>query len=192
MKPDSQRYSYSITWSEDDQQFVGLCSEFPSLSWLSDTQEGALKGIAQTVQDVLVDMENDRELMPRPNISGRVHADEMRGSELQALRKLLMLDVREAAEEIGQVSARSWQYWESGRYQIPSDVAEKMWAAVEIYKHLKAQIDSLATKQTGFDMSYYTRFDEYLRDHPGKSIIDWRIEQAVASEAFSKGHVVIV
>ncbi|MGV2930163.1 DUF1870 family protein [Vreelandella venusta] len=192
MKPDSQRYSYSIAWSEDDQQFVGLCSEFPSLSWLSDSQEGALKGIAQTVHEALLDMENDRELIPRPNIAGRVHADEMRGSELQALRKLLMLDVREAAEEIGQVSARSWQYWESGRYQVPSDVADKMWAAVDIYKRLKAHIESLVNKQAGFDMSYYTRFNEYLRDNPSKSIIDWRIEQAVAAEAYSKGHIVIV
>ncbi|UTD54939.1 Aca2/YdiL-like domain-containing protein [Halomonas sp. MS1] len=192
MKPDSQRYSYSITWSEDDQQFVGLCSEFPSLSWLSDSQEDALKGIAQAVQDALEDMENDRELIPRPSIAGRVHADEMRGSELQALRKLLMLDIREAAEEIGQVSARSWQYWESGRYQVPSDVADKMWAAVDIYKRLKAHIEGLAAKQAGFDMSYYTRFEDYHRDHPSKSIINWRIEQAVAAEAYSKGHIVIV
>ncbi|WP_237673510.1 DUF1870 family protein [Vreelandella profundi] len=192
MNPDSQHYSYSITWSEDDQQFVGLCSEFPSLSWLSDSQEDALKGIARTVQDALADMGNDSELIPRPKIADRLNAEEMRGSELQALRKLLMLDVREAAEEIGQVSARSWQYWESGRYQIPSDVADKMWAAVDIYKHLKAHVDSLAAKQAGFDMHYYNRFEDYLRDHPGNSIINWRIEQAIAAEAFSKGHVVIV
>ncbi|WP_118986296.1 Aca2/YdiL-like domain-containing protein [Photorhabdus sp. CRCIA-P01] len=46
----------------------------------------------------------------------------MTNKELQALRKLLMLDVKEAAECIGGVSSRTWQYWEAGRYPIPQDV----------------------------------------------------------------------
>ena len=27
-------YTYRIRWSEEDDQFVGLCTELPSLSWL--------------------------------------------------------------------------------------------------------------------------------------------------------------
>ena len=29
------RYTYRITWSSEDGEHVGLCAEFPSLSWLA-------------------------------------------------------------------------------------------------------------------------------------------------------------
>lgn len=59
-------YTYSITWSKEDKMFVGLCAEFPSLSWLDDTQEKALKGIKNVVFDVITDMENSHETVPQP------------------------------------------------------------------------------------------------------------------------------
>jgi len=59
-------YTYKIIWSEDDNEFVGLCSEFPSLSWLSKTQESALKGIRSLVAEVVKDMKNSGEVVPQP------------------------------------------------------------------------------------------------------------------------------
>jgi hypothetical protein len=44
------RYTYRVTWSEDDQEHVGLCIEFPSLGWLEKTPEDALRGIRKLVQ----------------------------------------------------------------------------------------------------------------------------------------------
>ena len=41
----NNKYTYRVTWSEDDSEYVGLCAEFPSLSWLARTPEAALKGI---------------------------------------------------------------------------------------------------------------------------------------------------
>jgi predicted RNase H-like HicB family nuclease len=38
------RYTYRVTWSEDDNEYVALCAEFPGLSWLALTPEAALKG----------------------------------------------------------------------------------------------------------------------------------------------------
>jgi len=32
----SDRYTYRITWSEEDKKFVGLRAEFPKSSWLPD------------------------------------------------------------------------------------------------------------------------------------------------------------
>lgn len=29
------KYTYQITWSEEDSEYVGLCAEFPGLSWLA-------------------------------------------------------------------------------------------------------------------------------------------------------------
>ncbi len=59
-------YTYRITWSEDDKEFVGLCAEFPSLSWLSDTQDKAFKGIRKMVSDIVRDMEISGERIPEP------------------------------------------------------------------------------------------------------------------------------
>lgn len=58
------KYSYRVTWSEDDNEFVGLCAEFPSLSWLSKTQDGAFKGIRKLVADVVADMQKNGESIP--------------------------------------------------------------------------------------------------------------------------------
>ena len=48
---------YKVIWSEEDKEYVGLCDKFPSLSWLADTQEGALCGIKVTVSGVIDDLE---------------------------------------------------------------------------------------------------------------------------------------
>ena len=60
------RYTYRITWSEDDGEFVGLCLEFPSLSWLARTPEAALKGIRRVVNRAVQDMERNGEPPPTP------------------------------------------------------------------------------------------------------------------------------
>lgn len=53
----TDHYSYRVTWSADDNEHLGLCTEFPSLSWLAETPEVALAGIRSLVQDVLEDMQ---------------------------------------------------------------------------------------------------------------------------------------
>ena len=59
-------YTYKVTWSEEDQEFVGLCAEFPSLSYLHKDQNATLKGIKDLVKDVVTDMESNEELVPEP------------------------------------------------------------------------------------------------------------------------------
>ncbi|MGB7294454.1 MAG: toxin-antitoxin system HicB family antitoxin [Candidatus Aminicenantales bacterium] len=70
MSRNHDRYTYRITWSEDDGECVGLCVEFPSLSWLAKSPEAALKGIRKVVEKAIKDMESDGEVPPTP-ISGR-------------------------------------------------------------------------------------------------------------------------
>lgn len=71
----NDHYTYRVTWSEDDKEYVGLCAEFPSLSWLAGTPESALKGIRNTVADVVDDMRANSESVPEPiaskNYSGK-------------------------------------------------------------------------------------------------------------------------
>lgn len=74
-KKDIDLYTYRITWSEDDQEFLGLCAEFPSLSWLEPTPEGALKGIRKLTLSTLKEMRSLNEDVPVPlstkNYSGK-------------------------------------------------------------------------------------------------------------------------
>jgi len=62
----NDRYTYRVTWSEDDEEYLGLCAEFPSLSWLASTPETALKGIRDLVSEVVADMKNTGEDAPNP------------------------------------------------------------------------------------------------------------------------------
>ncbi|MDY6990641.1 MAG: toxin-antitoxin system HicB family antitoxin [Thermodesulfobacteriota bacterium] len=62
----NDRYTYRVTWSEDDNEYVGLCAEFSSLSWLAGSPEAALKGIRRLVADVVKDMKDNGETVPEP------------------------------------------------------------------------------------------------------------------------------
>ena len=66
MAKQHDRYTYRVTWSEEDQEHVGLCAEFPSLSWLAPTPEKALVGIRRLVKDTVSDLENNGEPVPEP------------------------------------------------------------------------------------------------------------------------------
>jgi predicted HicB family RNase H-like nuclease len=62
----NDRYTYRVTWSEEDNEYVGLCVEFPSLSWLEPSPEEALKGIRQVVAQAVADLEAREETVPEP------------------------------------------------------------------------------------------------------------------------------
>lgn len=66
-------YTYRITWSTEDNEHVGLCVEFPSLSWLAPTPAKALAGIQRLVRDCLEDMRTTGEIPPVP-IADRVYS----------------------------------------------------------------------------------------------------------------------
>ncbi|MXX10126.1 MAG: toxin-antitoxin system HicB family antitoxin [Nitrospira sp. SB0677_bin_15] len=69
------RYTYRVTWSGEDGEHVGLCAEFPGLSWLDTSPEKALVGIRRLVKGCLRDMQKNQEDMPEPlalkNYSGK-------------------------------------------------------------------------------------------------------------------------
>ena len=62
----TDHYTYRITWSAEDGEHVGLCAEFPSLSWLAPSPDEALAGIRQLVRDSLADMQTTGETPPQP------------------------------------------------------------------------------------------------------------------------------
>lgn len=62
----ADHYTYRVTWSPEDGEHVGLCAEFPSLSWLDRSPDAALKGIRALVADTVADMKKNGEAIPDP------------------------------------------------------------------------------------------------------------------------------
>lgn len=62
----NDRFTYRVTWSEKDNEYVGQCLEFPSLSWLAPIPEEALTGVRQLVAEVVHDLESSGEPVPEP------------------------------------------------------------------------------------------------------------------------------
>lgn len=75
MNPD--HYTYRVTWSPEDGEHVGLCVEFPSLSWLAVTPEAAFLGIRQMVSEAVADMQKAGETVPEP-LAERHYSGEFR------------------------------------------------------------------------------------------------------------------
>jgi predicted HicB family RNase H-like nuclease len=59
-------YTYRVTWSEEDQEFVSTCAEFPALSWLDGAPDRALGGIRKLVEECVADMRRSGEAVPEP------------------------------------------------------------------------------------------------------------------------------
>ena len=91
----SDRYTYRVMWSEEDKEYVGLCAEFPSLSWLGRSPIAALRGIRKTVTQVLKDMKKNHEKIPEPISSKRFSGKFMVRVPPEVHRKLAI----EAEEE---------------------------------------------------------------------------------------------
>jgi len=66
MSQRNDRFTYRVTWSAEDREYVGLCLEFPSLSWLAKNPEAALQGIRKTVASVVAEMKAAGEAPPSP------------------------------------------------------------------------------------------------------------------------------
>ena len=87
-----KHYTYRVTWSEEDQEFVGLVAEFPSLSYLDENQDAALIGIVELVKQVMDDMMANNEPLPEPlsekkysgNLQLRLTPDEHRRLAIEA------------------------------------------------------------------------------------------------------------
>ena len=89
------RYTYRVTWFEDDDEYLGLCAEFPSLSWLDSTPEEALKGIRSLVRKVVADLKRSDEPVPEP-ISTRSHSDKFMVRVPPAVHRILAIQAAES------------------------------------------------------------------------------------------------
>jgi predicted RNase H-like HicB family nuclease len=91
----TDRFTYRVTWSAEDTEYVGMCVEFPSASWLTGTPEGALGGIRTLVRGVVRDMRAAGEPIPTPLAEKRYSGEFRVRIPPQVHRSLAM----EAAEQ---------------------------------------------------------------------------------------------
>ena len=89
-----EHYTYRVTWSSDDQEFVGLCAEFPSLSWLAETRAEAMEGIVATVGEAVAEMQAAGEPVPEP-IAERHFSGQLMLRILPELHRKLVLEATE-------------------------------------------------------------------------------------------------
>lgn len=88
-------YTYRVTWSAEDSEFVGLVAEFPGLSWLAAEQVDALVGIRNLASEVVSDLESSGERVPTP-LADRTYSGEFKLRIPPELHRALAI---EAAEE---------------------------------------------------------------------------------------------
>lgn len=100
------RYAYRVTWSEEDGEFVGLCAELPSLSWLAGSQEAALRGILDAVRRVVADLRREGVAPPAP-LSGRRFSGQFKVRIPPELHRQLAVEAAEARVSLNRlVNAR--------------------------------------------------------------------------------------
>ncbi len=72
---DASHYTFRVTWSAEDNEFVATCLEFPSLSWLASSRNQAIEGLERLVADVVDDMRADEEKNSRTSCGTQVLGD---------------------------------------------------------------------------------------------------------------------
>ena len=102
MVPESEKYTYRVLWSEEDKEFIGLCAEFPSLSWLASTSEKALKGICSVVKDCIADMSKSNEELPLP-LSSRKYSGKFMVRVLPEVHRHLAMEAVEAGVSLNRI-----------------------------------------------------------------------------------------
>ena len=100
----NDHYTYRVTWTEEDGEYVGLCVEFPSLSWLASEPEVALQGIRQVVADVVADLQANGEPIPEP-LAGRKYSGRFMVRIPPDLHRRLALEAAESGVSLNRLAA---------------------------------------------------------------------------------------
>lgn len=88
-------YSYRVVFSHEDGEWVGLCTEFPSLSHLAATQVEAMQGIATLVGAVVDEMAASGEALPEA-MSDRSYSGKFVTRVPKQLHRTLAIEAAEA------------------------------------------------------------------------------------------------
>lgn len=102
---DISHYTYRVTWSVEDQEFVATCLEFPSLSWLAASQVDALTGLENLIAEITQDMTAQGEPVPDP-LAERTYSGKFNLRVGEALHRRLAIEAAEEKLSINQLIVR--------------------------------------------------------------------------------------
>ena len=100
----NDRYTYRVTWSEEDREYIGLCAEFPSLSWLASTNEAAFRGIRRVVEEVIGDLRITGEPIPEP-LASRRYSGKFMIRVPPEIHRRLVLEAAEAGVSLNRIAS---------------------------------------------------------------------------------------
>lgn len=95
-------YSYRVFGSPEDEEFVGACSEFPSLSRLASTQAAALAGIQDLVAAVVTDIRHEGGVVAEP-LTSRAYSGQVHVRLPPNLHRGLALEAEETGRSLNRV-----------------------------------------------------------------------------------------
>ncbi|MBW4039387.1 MAG: type II toxin-antitoxin system HicB family antitoxin [Acidobacteria bacterium] len=97
-------YTYRVTWSQEDGEYLGLCLEFPSLSWLAPTPEKTLSGIRKAVSEVVADLQANHEPVPQP-LAEKHYSGEFRVRIPPLLHRSLAVEAAEQGVSLNRLAS---------------------------------------------------------------------------------------
>jgi predicted HicB family RNase H-like nuclease len=100
----TDHFTYRVTWSAEDNEYVGMCVEFPSLSWLAPNPEAALGGIRTVVRDAVRDMQSAGEPIPTP-LSEKRYSGEFRVRIPPHVHRTLALEAAEQGVSLNRLAS---------------------------------------------------------------------------------------
>jgi predicted HicB family RNase H-like nuclease len=104
MMLNNDHYTYHVTWSQEDGEYVGQCVEFPSLSWLASEPEAALTGIRQVIADVVADLRESGERVPEP-LAGKKYSGRFMLRVPPELHRRLALEAAESGISLNRLAS---------------------------------------------------------------------------------------
>ena len=98
------RYTYRVNWSDEDEEYVGLCAEFGLLSHLDDTPEKALTGIRELVSHAVELNVEEGVPVPEP-LSTRRYSGTITVRVPPEAHRTLAMDAAEAGASMNRLAA---------------------------------------------------------------------------------------
>ena len=100
----TDHFTYRVTWSAEDSEYVGMCVEFPSLSWLASTPEAALSGIRNVVRRAVRDMQAAGEPIPTP-LAEKRYSGEFRARIPSHVHRTLAMEAAEQGVSLNRLAS---------------------------------------------------------------------------------------
>lgn len=104
MSAQADRYTYRVIWSDEDEEYVGLCAEFGLLSHLDDTPEKAFAGIRDLVAFCVDDLRKEGAPVPDP-LSTRRYSGTLTLRVPPDTHRALAMDAAEAGVSMNRLAA---------------------------------------------------------------------------------------